>query len=660
MNFYTPNIVSGLGGIGSSDSPGSQQQQQHQATVAAAAALASLRQDSVPLEAPTPAKKTKGSKGGALASSSKSASNPLISPTEKCKVCGEPAAKHIHYGAVTCFSCRAFFRRSIQNTSTKTYTCRKSGQCDISLKTRKNCQKCRYDRCLAVGMKPSWVLSEEERFRRFRKHREKQHQGGTSQSSREEDRGGRGSLQQSSRVSRESEDSSGSSEPMDLTSHMDFGGGSPPPPTLSQPLEHLPPPPMDTSPYPLSMPLGHTYTPPGSFVAPPTHPPHVRQMPPHPTYHLAGDPALFGGMAVAGAAQPMEFTLPSGSGLPYAVGSDGRLQQYDEGRLPPGYPQAHHREWHSDNDSQISTSDEGHHRRNSEMSDEDGVTRPLPPLEPIVEISEDEISQIRAIAQVHDVNYKSVNFGEELIKEMILSSACGIPLSPKSTMTAYRLMIQRVHRVATGFSPFENLPHAAQSALLKHNADLVVSLRGAVFFETKKKGFDQILISLGIDDLAAAKNMIMSAMKTQTCMNKIAYSNMNALQKIEEESESEKRYNVLLERVGSSVTFNNDLVKLLSYVLLFMGDFSDPAVVNRPHIEATQETMINMMQRYIFSQYPRPMAVQLFARMLACIADLQELTWIKKQRQLIGASSIIEEKEELLTDANKPKRVAAP
>jgi hypothetical protein len=40
--------------------------------------------------------------------------NPLISTTEKCKVCLEPAAKHIHYGAVTCFSCRAFFRRSIQ------------------------------------------------------------------------------------------------------------------------------------------------------------------------------------------------------------------------------------------------------------------------------------------------------------------------------------------------------------------------------------------------------------------------------------------------------------------------------------------------------------------------------------------------------------------
>ena len=92
--------------------------------------------------------------------------NPLISDTEKCGVCGEPAAKHVHYGATTCFSCRAFFRRSIQNGATKQYSCRKGGSCLINLKTRKNCQKCRLEKCFLAGMKASWVLTEEERFRR--------------------------------------------------------------------------------------------------------------------------------------------------------------------------------------------------------------------------------------------------------------------------------------------------------------------------------------------------------------------------------------------------------------------------------------------------------------------------------------------------------------
>ena len=33
--------------------------------------------------------------------------------------------------------------------------------------TRKNCQFCRYQRCIGAGMRPSWILSDEERVRRF-------------------------------------------------------------------------------------------------------------------------------------------------------------------------------------------------------------------------------------------------------------------------------------------------------------------------------------------------------------------------------------------------------------------------------------------------------------------------------------------------------------
>ncbi|CAB4057331.1 unnamed protein product [Lepeophtheirus salmonis] len=38
--------------------------------------------------------------------------------------------------------------------------------CMITITTRKNCQFCRYKKCLESGMKPSWVLSEEEKSSR--------------------------------------------------------------------------------------------------------------------------------------------------------------------------------------------------------------------------------------------------------------------------------------------------------------------------------------------------------------------------------------------------------------------------------------------------------------------------------------------------------------
>ena len=63
----------------------------------------------------------------------------------KCSVCLEPTDNnHLHYGAITCFSCRAFFRRANQITKKSVYICKQENSCDISFKNRKKCQKCRF------------------------------------------------------------------------------------------------------------------------------------------------------------------------------------------------------------------------------------------------------------------------------------------------------------------------------------------------------------------------------------------------------------------------------------------------------------------------------------------------------------------------------------
>ena len=101
------------------------------------------------------------------------ASKSLLSNTEKCKVCLAQAARHVHYGSTSCYSCKAFFRRSIQLGAAFKYTCQTQGNCVMLPNTRKSCQRCRFDRCLAVGMKPDRVLTEKQRAKRFRKVREK-------------------------------------------------------------------------------------------------------------------------------------------------------------------------------------------------------------------------------------------------------------------------------------------------------------------------------------------------------------------------------------------------------------------------------------------------------------------------------------------------------
>ena len=97
----------------------------------------------------------------------------LLSTTEKCRVCLAQAARHVHYGATTCYSCKAFFRRSIQLGAAFKYTCQTQGHCVMLPNTRKSCQRCRFDRCLSIGMKPDKVLTEKQRAKRFRKVRQK-------------------------------------------------------------------------------------------------------------------------------------------------------------------------------------------------------------------------------------------------------------------------------------------------------------------------------------------------------------------------------------------------------------------------------------------------------------------------------------------------------
>ncbi|CAG2110896.1 unnamed protein product, partial [Medioppia subpectinata] len=64
-----------------------------------------------------------------------------------------------NFTAITCDSCKSFFRRTALKNKFK---CRFEGTCNITLGSRKSCKKCRFDKCIAVGMKKECLRDEEE------------------------------------------------------------------------------------------------------------------------------------------------------------------------------------------------------------------------------------------------------------------------------------------------------------------------------------------------------------------------------------------------------------------------------------------------------------------------------------------------------------------
>ncbi|XP_064100677.1 nuclear hormone receptor family member nhr-91-like [Macrobrachium nipponense] len=78
---------------------------------------------------------------GATSSNGRPSSN---ADRKVCSVCGR-SAKSSHFGALCCDSCRAFFRRNVQNSLWETFICFKDGHCDI-VQDRRSCQRCSSER----------------------------------------------------------------------------------------------------------------------------------------------------------------------------------------------------------------------------------------------------------------------------------------------------------------------------------------------------------------------------------------------------------------------------------------------------------------------------------------------------------------------------------
>uniref|UniRef100_H0W3S0 Nuclear receptor subfamily 1 group I member 2 n=1 Tax=Cavia porcellus TaxID=10141 RepID=H0W3S0_CAVPO len=75
-----------------------------------------------------------------------------------CRVCGDKANGY-HFNVMTCEGCKGFFRRAMKRNVRLRCPFRK-GACEITRKTRRQCQACRLRKCLESGMKKEMIMSE--------------------------------------------------------------------------------------------------------------------------------------------------------------------------------------------------------------------------------------------------------------------------------------------------------------------------------------------------------------------------------------------------------------------------------------------------------------------------------------------------------------------
>ncbi|CAF4682293.1 unnamed protein product [Rotaria sp. Silwood2] len=66
-----------------------------------------------------------------------------------CVVCSGDAHGY-NFDAISCESCKAFFRRNALRPLEK-LKCRGNGGCDVSFNIRKRCKRCRLEKCLQTG-----------------------------------------------------------------------------------------------------------------------------------------------------------------------------------------------------------------------------------------------------------------------------------------------------------------------------------------------------------------------------------------------------------------------------------------------------------------------------------------------------------------------------
>ena len=175
---------------------------------------------------------------------------------------------------------------------------------------------------------------------------------------------------------------------------------------------------------------------------------------------------------------------------------------------------------------------------------------------------------------------------------------------------------------------------------------MIISLQGAVFFQFRQQGVDQILTCLGTEDYETARGIMTEVRQSHNKKDEdykgIEYKNFNTLQEIVDNTSTEIIHAQLLSKVVKIVVYDQNFIKLLTYMALFCIDYYDECTIDtktKSYIKRIQEWLTVIAQRYIFTTYSQTTAVKIFHGVMECLSDLRIICHIKSKRKLAQMSS---------------------
>ncbi|BFY96996.1 hypothetical protein BsWGS_00036 [Bradybaena similaris] len=90
-----------------------------------------------------------------------------------CGVCGDRALGY-NFDAISCESCKAFFRRNAPK-GLEYFKCPYEEKCKMDVSNRRFCKRCRLRKCFEIGMRKEYILTDEEKMRKRQRIEENRH-----------------------------------------------------------------------------------------------------------------------------------------------------------------------------------------------------------------------------------------------------------------------------------------------------------------------------------------------------------------------------------------------------------------------------------------------------------------------------------------------------